>query len=381
MCVCVCVCALHYVIFIIEYIKYADAPNASVFNLSRYTPKVLKMNCERMTGTENCESFARSIANTTLSSLEIDRRFHSLYDDLVSKRSHSHFPVSNDDCALLSRTDWKVKTFEIGNPKQTKKKKKKNDEEEDDEPHESEERSLLDSRSEFLEISTDLVRENFGRSKDYAFVAEKCNELNRMKKKMFEDAIERNATERAREVFREHERELELRTAKIERLEIELKTVKKALIDRAKENSYISEIAKKGENGRAALSLRTNSQSPSTAPKTKENDDDDDDDNGTKNDEILFLRRELRKLRQQIETCERKHGDLLRREKRVTLLERTNERTNKRLEFLETERLKLLSAAKTNETITALLQTRLRKSENKTFLATEKLLSFTNRSR
>jgi len=334
-----------------------------------------------MTGTENCESFARSIANTTLSSLEIDRRFHSLYDDLVSKRSHSHFPVSNDDCALLSRTDWKVKTFEIGNPKQTKKKKKKNDDEDDDEPHESEERSLLDSRSEFLEISTDLVRENFGRSKDYAFVAEKCNELNRMKKKMSEDAIERNATERAREVFREHERELELRTAKIERLEIELKTVKKALIDRAKENSYISEIAKKGENGRAALSLRTNSQSPSTAPKTKENDDDDDDDNGTKNDEILFLRRELRKLRQQIETCERKHGDLLRREKRVTLLERTNERTNKRLEFLETERLKLLSAAKTNETITALLQTRLRKSENKTFLATEKLLSFTNRSR
>ena len=381
MCVCVCVCiTLCYLYNRIHKVRRRSA-NASVFNLSRYTPKVLKMNCERMTGTENCESFARSIANTTLSSLEIDQRFHSLYDDLVSKRSHSHFPVSNDDCALLSRTDWKVKTFEIGNPKQTKKKKKKNDEEEDDEPHESEERSLLDSRSEFLEISTDLVRENFGRSKDYAFVAEKCNELNRMKKKMFEDAIERNATERAREVFREHERELELRTAKIERLEIELKTVKKALIDRAKENSYISEIAKKGENGRAALSLRTNSQSPSTAPKTKENDDDDDDDNGTKNDEILFLRRELRKLRQQIETCERKHGDLLRREKRVTLLERTNERTNKRLEFLETERLKLLSAAKTNETITALLQTRLRKSENKTFLATEKLLSFTNRSR
>jgi len=380
-CVCVCVCiTLCYLYNRIHKVRRRSA-NASVFNLSRYTPKVLKMNCERMTGTENCESFARSIANTTLSSLEIDRRFHSLYDDLVSKRSHSHFPVSNDDCALLSRTDWKVKTFEIGNPKQTKKKKKKNDEEEDDEPHESEERSLLDSRSEFLEISTDLVRENFGRSKDYAFVAEKCNELNRMKKKMFEDAIERNATERAREVFREHERELELRTAKIERLEIELKTVKKALIDRAKENSYNSEIAKKGENGRAALSLRTNSQSPSTAPKTKENDDDDDDDNGTKNDEILFLRRELRKLRQQIETCERKHGDLLRREKRVTLLERTNERTNKRLEFLETERLKLLSAAKTNETITALLQTRLRKSENKTFLATEKLLSFTNRSR
>jgi len=80
-------------------------------------------------------------------------------------------------------------------------------------------------------------------------------------------------------------------------------------------------------------------------------------------EEILFLRRELRKSENAREKDSAKHLDLALREKRVALREKATNTRDKRLELLEFERAKILERAKVAETNVALLQSSLEKVE------------------
>ena len=80
-------------------------------------------------------------------------------------------------------------------------------------------------------------------------------------------------------------------------------------------------------------------------------------------EEILFLRRELRKSENAREKDSAKHLDLALREKRVALREKATNTRDKRLELLEFERAKILERAKVAETNVALLTSSLEKVE------------------
>ena len=98
--------------------------------------------------------------------------------------------------------------------------------------------------------------------------------------------------------------------------------------------------------------------------------------NANRNDEkeeILFLRRELRKSEIAREKDAAKHHDLTLREKRVSLREKAATTRDKRLELLESERGKILARAKTAETAVATLTSSSEKLEKQNQLLLEQL--------
>ena len=98
--------------------------------------------------------------------------------------------------------------------------------------------------------------------------------------------------------------------------------------------------------------------------------------NANRNDEkeeILFLRRELRKSETAREKDAAKHHDLTLREKRVSLREKAATTRDKRLELLESERGKILARAKTAETAVATLTSSSEKLEKQNQLLLEQL--------
>ena len=140
----------------------------------------------------------------------------------------------------------------------------------------------------------------------------------------------------ATDVLSEYDKELKTREKIIEELREELNALKKSASDR---------IDKK---------FRASSSSPLESNAS-----------ASSNEEIVFLRRELRKSELARDRDSKTHLDLCLREKRVSLREKSTSTRDKRLAFLETERAKILRRATTAETNVSALTSALDKAEKR----------------
>ena len=140
----------------------------------------------------------------------------------------------------------------------------------------------------------------------------------------------------ATDVLSEYDKELKTREKIIEELREELNALKKSASDR---------IDKK---------FRASSSSPLESNAA-----------ASSNEEIVFLRRELRKSELARDRDSKTHLDLCLREKRVSLREKSTSTRDKRLAFLETERAKILRRATTAETNVSALTSALDKAEKR----------------
>ena len=147
-------------------------------------------------------------------------------------------------------------------------------------------------------------------------------------------------------VLTEYDEELKRREAIIANLREELRETRRNAADD-------SRARKPGASSSSALKLNAN-----------RNDE---------KEEILFLRRELRKSETAREKDAAKHRDLTLREKRVSLREKAATTRDKRLELLESERGKILARAKTAETAVATLTSSSEKLEKQNQLLLEQL--------
>lgn len=148
------------------------------------------------------------------------------------------------------------------------------------------------------------------------------------------------------DVLTEYDEELKRREAIIANLREELRETRRNAADD-------SRTRKPGASSSSALKLNAN-----------RNDE---------KEEILFLRRELRKSETAREKDAAKHHDLTLREKRVSLREKAATTRDKRLELLESERGKILARAKTAETAVATLTSSSEKLEKQNQLLLEQL--------
>jgi hypothetical protein len=148
------------------------------------------------------------------------------------------------------------------------------------------------------------------------------------------------------DVLTEYDEELKRREAIIANLREELRETRRNAADD-------SRTRKPGASSSSALKLNAN-----------RNDE---------KEEILFLRRELRKSETAREKDAAKHHDLALREKRVSLREKAATTRDKRLELLESERGKILARAKTAETAVATLTSSSEKLEKQNQLLLEQL--------
>ena len=148
------------------------------------------------------------------------------------------------------------------------------------------------------------------------------------------------------DVLTEYDEELKRREAIIANLREELRETRRNAADD-------SRARKPGASSSSALKLNAN-----------RNDE---------KEEILFLRRELRKSETAREKDAAKHHDLTLREKRVSLREKAATTRDKRLELLESERGKILARAKTAETAVATLTSSSEKLEKQNQLLLEQL--------
>ena len=148
------------------------------------------------------------------------------------------------------------------------------------------------------------------------------------------------------DVLTEYDEELKRREAIIANLREELRETRRNAADD-------SRTRKPGASSSSALKLNAN-----------RNDE---------KEEILFLRRELRKSETAREKDATKHHDLTLREKRVSLREKAATTRDKRLELLESERGKILARAKTAETAVATLTSSSEKLEKQNQFLLEQL--------
>ena len=149
------------------------------------------------------------------------------------------------------------------------------------------------------------------------------------------------------DVLTEYDEELKRREAIIANLREELRETRRNAADDSRA------LRKPGVSSSSALKLNAN-----------RNDE---------KEEILFLRRELRKSETAREKDAAKHHDLTLREKRVSLREKAATTRDKRLELLESERGKILARAKTAETAVATLTSSSEKLEKQNQLLLEQL--------
>ena len=140
----------------------------------------------------------------------------------------------------------------------------------------------------------------------------------------------------ATDVLSEYDKELKTREKIIEELREELNALKKSASDR---------IDRK---------FRASSSSPLESNAA-----------ASSNEEIVFLRRELRKSELARDRDSKTHLDLCLREKRVSLREKSTSTRDKRLALLETERAKILRRATTAETNVSALTSALDKAEKR----------------
>tara|TARA_B100000519_G_scaffold111125_1_gene96233 strand:- start:169 stop:1032 length:864 start_codon:yes stop_codon:yes gene_type:complete len=148
----------------------------------------------------------------------------------------------------------------------------------------------------------------------------------------------------ATDVLSEYDKELKTREKIIEELREELNALKKSASDR---------IDRK---------FRASSSSPLESNAA-----------ASSNEEIVFLRRELRKSELARDRDSKTHLDLCLREKRVSLREKSTSTRDKRLALLETERAKILRRATVAETNVSSLTSALDKAEKRNQRLAEQL--------
>ena len=268
---------------------------------------------------------------------ELNATFNALYEEmrLLSDHDEEMNPAQKKTMTLVK------KNFDSNASSNSSKTRKESIEEEEDDDDEEEE--LVAKTSYVLDVASleesdalKIARLRERQQKDFEIERLKrivkmlCEQKTNAERRRKDDDVD------ATDVLSEYDKELKTREKIIEELREELNALKKSASDR---------IDKK---------FRASSSSPLESNAA-----------ASSNEEIVFLRRELRKSELARDRDSKTHLDLCLREKRVSLREKSTSTRDKRLAFLETERAKILRRATTAETNVSALTSALDKAEKR----------------
>ena len=268
---------------------------------------------------------------------ELNATFNALYEEmrLLSDHDEEMNPAQKKTTTLVK------KNFDSNASSNSSKTRKESIEEEEDDDDEEEE--LVAKTSYVLDVASleesdalKIARLRERQQKDFEIERLKrivkmlCEQKTNAERRRKDDDVD------ATDVLSEYDKELKTREKIIEELREELNALKKSASDR---------IDRK---------FRASSSSPLESNAA-----------ASSNEEIVFLRRELRKSELARDRDSKTHLDLCLREKRVSLREKSTSTRDKRLAFLETERAKILRRATTAETNVSALTSALDKAEKR----------------
>ena len=269
---------------------------------------------------------------------ELNATFNALYEEmrLLSDHDEEMNPAQKKTTTLVK------KNFDSNASSNSSKTRKESIEEEEDDDDDEEE-ELVAKTSYVLDVASleesdalKIARLRERQQKDFEIERLKrivkmlCEQKTNAERRRKDDDVD------ATDVLSEYDKELKTREKIIEELREELNALKKSASDR---------IDRK---------FRASSSSPLESNAA-----------ASSNEEIVFLRRELRKSELARDRDSKTHLDLCLREKRVSLREKSTSTRDKRLAFLETERAKILRRATTAETNVSALTSALDKAEKR----------------
>jgi len=276
---------------------------------------------------------------------ELDSYFKRLFREILDASNQTRNDAEEETGASSSKKNIDSMDFKTRKSEETTEEIFAMNEEEDEEELRAKTAYVMDVSSleenEALKIARIRERQmkNFEIERLKRTVKMLCEARTSSSKKRKED-------ESIDDVLTEYDEELKRREAIIANLREELRETRRNAADD-------SRARKPGASSSSALKLNAN-----------RNDE---------KEEILFLRRELRKSEIAREKDAAKHHDLTLREKRVSLREKAATTRDKRLELLESERGKILARAKTAETAVATLTSSSEKLEKQNQLLLEQL--------
>ena len=267
---------------------------------------------------------------------ELNATFNALCEEMMRLLSDH-----NEEMNAQKKTTLVKKNFDSNASSNSSKTRKESIEEEEDDDDDEEE--LVAKTSYVLDVASleesdalKIARLRERQQKDFEIERLKrivkmlCEQKTNAERRRKDDDVD------ATDVLSEYDKELKTREKIIEELREELNALKKSASDR---------IDRK---------FRASSSSPLESNAA-----------ASSNEEIVFLRRELRKSELARDRDSKTHLDLCLREKRVSLREKSTSTRDKRLAFLETERAKILRRATTAETNVSALTSALDKAEKR----------------
>ena len=265
---------------------------------------------------------------------ELNATFNALCEEMMRLLSDH-----NEEMNAQKKTTLVKKNFDSNassNSSKTRKESIEDEEYDDDEELVAKTSYVLDVASLEESDALKIARLRERQQKDFEIERLKrivkmlCEQKTNAERRRKDDDVD------ATDVLSEYDKELKTREKIIEELREELNALKKSASDR---------IDKK---------FRASSSSPLESNAA-----------ASSNEEIVFLRRELRKSELARDRDSKTHLDLCLREKRVSLREKSTSTRDKRLAFLETERAKILRRATTAETNVSALTSALDKAEKR----------------
>ena len=265
---------------------------------------------------------------------ELNATFNALCEEMMRLLSDH-----NEEMNAQKKTTLVKKNFDSNassNSSKTRKESIEDEEYDDDEELVAKTSYVLDVASLEESDALKIARLRERQQKDFEIERLKrivkmlCEQKTNAERRRKDDDVD------ATDVLSEYDKELKTREKIIEELREELNALKKSASDR---------IDRK---------FRASSSSPLESNAA-----------ASSNEEIVFLRRELRKSELARDRDSKTHLDLCLREKRVSLREKSTSTRDKRLAFLETERAKILRRATTAETNVSALTSALDKAEKR----------------
>ena len=269
---------------------------------------------------------------------ELNATFNALYEEMLLLSDHQEM---NAQKTTLVKKNFDSNT---SNSSTRKESIEEGIEEEDDEELVAKTSYVVDVASLEESDALKIARLRERQQKDFEIERLKrivkmlCEQKTNAERRRKDDDVD------ATDVLSEYDKELKTREKIIEELREELNALKKSASDR---------IDRK---------FRASSSSPLESNAA-----------ASSNEEIVFLRRELRKSELARDRDSKAHLDLCLREKRVSLREKSTSTRDKRLALLETERAKILRRATVAETNVSSLTSALDKAEKRNQRLAEQL--------
>ena len=265
---------------------------------------------------------------------ELNATFNALYEEMLLLSDHQEMNAQ--------KTTLVKKNFDSNTSNSST--RKESIEEEDDEELVAKTSYVVDVASLEESDALKIARLRERQQKDFEIERLKrivkmlCEQKTNAERRHKDDDVD------ATDVLSEYDKELKTREKIIEELREELNALKKSASDR---------IDRK---------FRASSSSPLESNAA-----------ASSNEEIVSLRRELRKSELARDRDSKTHLDLCLREKRVSLREKSMSTRDKRLALLETERAKILRRATVAETNVSSLTSALDKAEKRNQRLAEQL--------